>query len=263
MLCVLLFVFLSLIFYTSTALIMIKTIFFMRLLIVMLLILGPLQPCFAKQYPVRLGNATVVIAQEQYGKGKSFVHVHENETTALKAAQTIIRHQGGSLLTLKHGGGRNIKFTLQKRHYEFDPNRIFTDRGIYNTLNSYGDYSKAAHHAVKHLATQILALLPKGKIIAVHNNDSFSSHDYLPGNDKEQEARQLHLDHKQFYRNFYIVTQKQDYERLKSQHFNSVWQAKSASDDGSLSIRLSKHPYINVEAGYDQLHSQIIMLQHA
>lgn len=229
----------------------------------MLLILSSIQPCFAKQYPVRLGNATVVIVQEQFGKGKSFIHVHENETTALQAAQTIIRHQGGSLLTLKHGGGRNIKFSLQHKHYEFDPNRIFTDRGIYNTLNSYGEYSKAAHKAVKRLATQILYLLPKGKIIAVHNNDTFSLRDYLPGQDKEHEARQLYLDQQQHYRNFFIVTQKQDYERLKSQHFNSVWQAKSATDDGSLSIRLSKHKYINVEAGYDQLSSQITMLQHA
>ncbi|MGV3740139.1 MAG: protein tyrosine phosphatase [Gammaproteobacteria bacterium] len=235
----------------------------MRLLIAMLLVLGPLQPCFAKQYPVRLGNNTVIILQEKYGKGKSFIHVHENETTALHAAQTIIQHQGGSLLTLKHGGGRNIKFTLQHRHYEFDPNRIFTDRGIYKTLNAYGDYSKPAHTAVKRLATQILHLLPKGKVIAVHNNDSFSLHDYLPGNEMEHEARQLHYNQKQHYRNFFIVTQKQDFERLKSHQFNSVWQSKSASDDGSLSIRLSKHHYINVEAGYDQLNTQITMLQQA
>lgn len=235
----------------------------MRFLITMLLILGPLQPSFAKQYPVRLGNSTVIIQQERYGSGKSFVHVHENETTALLAAQTLIRHQGGSLLTLKHGGGRNIKFTLHHKHYEFDPNRIFTDKGIYKTLNAYGDYSKPAHKAVKRLATQILHLLPKGKIIAVHNNDTFSLHDYLPGKEMEHEARQLHFNKQQYYRNFFIVTQKQDFERLKSRCFNSVWQSQSAADDGSLSIRLSKHNYINVEAGYDQLNTQISMLQHA
>ena len=59
------------------------------------------------------------------------------------------------------------------------------------------------------------------------------------------------------------MTQKQDFERLKAQKFNTVWQDKSATDDGSLSIRLIKQKYVNVEAGYDQLANQINMLKHA
>lgn len=235
----------------------------MRLFIAMLLSLSSLSPCFAQQYPVRLGDTIVTIVQERHGKGKAFIHVHENETTALKAAQTIIRHQGGSLITLRHGGDRNITFSLHHRHYEFDPNRIFTNQGIYKTLNAYGPYSKAAHRAVKRLATQILHLLPQGKVIAVHNNETFSLNDYMPGQNLAHEARGLHFNEHQYYRNFFIVTQKQDFIRLKSQNYNSVWQAKSAQDDGSLSIRLIKHKYINVEAGYDQLLRQINMLKHA
>ena len=234
-----------------------------RLLITMLMTLSLVHPSFARKYPVQLGDTTVSIVQERYGKGKSFIHVHENETTALQAAQTLIQHQGGSLITLKHGGGRNITFSLHHKHYEFDPNRIFTNQGIYKTLNDYGPYSKSAHQAVKRLATHIMHLLPKGKIIAVHNNETFSLHDYLPGKNLAHEARGLHFNHQQHYRNFFIVTQKQDFERLKAQKFNSVWQAKSATDDGSLSIRLIKQKYVNVEAGYDQLANQINMLKHA
>lgn len=235
----------------------------MRLLIIIVLTLGISLPCFAKQYPVHLGDTTVLIVQERHGKGKSFIHVHQNETTALEAAREVIRRHGGSLITLKHPGGRNIKFTLNHHHYEFDPNRIFTQRGIYHTLNTYGHYSKSAHQMVQRLATRIVHLLPKGKIIAVHNNDHFSFYDYFPGQDLAEEARSLHYNHQLYYRNFFIVTQKQDFIRLAGHNFNSIWQAKSAQDDGSLSIRLNKRRYVNVEAGYDQLANQIYMLKHA
>ncbi|HVT62047.1 MAG TPA: protein tyrosine phosphatase, partial [Legionellaceae bacterium] len=100
-------------------------------------------------------------------------------------------------------------------------------------------------------------------VIAVHNNHHFSSQDYLPGNNLASDARKLNLNHDQHYRNFFIVTQKKDFQRLKLLNFNSIWQSSSALDDGSLSIRLMKRSYINVEAGYDQLASQITMLKHA
>ena len=235
----------------------------MRILLAMLLTLSWISPSWAKQYPVKLGNTLVFIIKEQYGRGKAFVHVHENETTALEAARTLIRHQGGSLLTLKHGGGRNITFSLHHKQYEFDPNRIFTNQGICKTLNEYGPYSKAAHRVVKKFATRIINLLPQGKSIAVHNNETFSLKNYLPGQNLAHEARKLHYNRQQHYRNFFIVTQKGDYDRLTAQQFNSVWQAKSAEDDGSLSIRLHKQKYVNVEAGYDQLSTQIMMLKHA
>lgn len=240
-----------------------KSSIFIRLLVIMLLTLEALHPCFAKRYPIQLGDTTVTIVREQYGKGKSFIHVHQNETTALEAARTIIQHQGGSVITLQHPGGRNISFWLHRKQYEFDPNRIFTDQGIYKTLNDYGEYSKEAHTAVKRLATQILHLLPKGKIIAVHNNENFSLHDFLPGQPMAHEARDLYSNQQHHYRNFFIVTQKKDFQRLKALNFNSIWQAKSATDDGSLSVRLTKRTYVNVEAGYDQLTSQITMLKHA
>lgn len=235
----------------------------MRILVMLMFIFGANPTGFATQYPVNVGNTKVMVIQEKHGKGKAFIHVHQNETTALEAARTLIKQKGGSLLTLKHPGQRNIKFSMHHRTYEFDPNRIFTDQGIYKTLNMYGPYSKAAHTAVKRLAKQIICLLPKGKIIAVHNNETFSLHDYLPGQNLAKDARKLHVNKHQYYRNFFIVTQKKEFKRLKSLQFNSVWQTKTASDDGSLSILLRRRNYVNVEAGYDQLATQIRMLKHA
>ncbi len=217
-----------------------------------------------RQYPVRLGDTLVKIRYEKHGEGKSFIHVHQNETTALQAARSVIKSQGGSIITLVHpGGGRNIEFNLHHKKYEFDPNRIFTDQGIRKTLAQYSQSTPEGQRAVKRLAQKIKALLPRGKVIAVHNNETYSLHDYLPGHTLADDAKALHVDKHQYFRNFFLVTQRTDYVRLKNKHYNSIWQALGAADDGSLSIFLANGEYINVEAGYDQLQAQIKMLKNA
>ncbi|AHE65938.1 hypothetical protein [Legionella oakridgensis] len=212
---------------------------------------------------IKIGDETVIIHRKERGNGKTFVHLHQNETTALKAANTVINTQGGRLLTLIHSGERNIVFHLHGTRYEFDPNRIFSDVGIKKTLNQFGPYTVEAHKEVKKLADKIKMLLPEGKIIAVHNNSSYSLREYLPGHSLCLDARSLSYSDKFHYRNFYLVTQKNDFVRLKNLNFNSVWQSVNAKDDGSLSIYLAARDYINVEAGYDQLAAQINMLKNA
>lgn len=217
-----------------------------------------------KRYPVRLGDDTVVhILQEKNGQGKNFVHVHQNETTALHAAKAVIKSEGGSLLTLRHPGGRNIVFHLQHQRYEFDPNRIFTSVGIKKTLAQYSNYSPAAQAEVEKLAFKIKQLLPSGKVIAVHNNETYSLKDYLPGANLADDARLLYVSKQQYFRNFYLVTQKEDFRRFKQLGFNSIWQDLNVTDDGSLSVLFAKKNYINIEAGYDQLATQIQMCRHA
>lgn len=212
---------------------------------------------------VQVGDSSVLIHQQKSGRGKTFVHLHQNETTALKAARTVVDAEGGRLLTLIHDGGRNITFSLHGARFEFDPNRIFSDVGIKKTLLQFGEYTEDAHREVKKLADKIKELLPKGKIIAVHNNETYSLLDYFPGHELACDAQALHINQGYFYRNFYLVTQQYDYLRLKELKFNTIWQAVNAVDDGSLSIFLSERSYINVEAGYDQLEAQIDMLNHS
>lgn len=226
--------------------------------------LGLCHAVHATKYVVKVGDTPVTIIREHRGKGKNFVHVHQNETTALKAARAIIKAQGGSLLTLVHpGGGRNIVFHLHQQRYEFDPNRIFTPIGIQKTLTEWSHYTPEAAAEVAKLAEKIKALLPDGKVIAVHNNETYSLRDYLPGANLAKDARSMHVNKQHYFRNFYVVTQQQDFMRLKQLNFNSIWQALNASDDGSLSIFLADREYVNVEAGYDQLTAQINMLRRA
>jgi hypothetical protein len=217
----------------------------------------------ASIYSVKLGDSTIHVLFQKHGSGKNFIHLHQSETTALKAARAVMMAEGGSILTLVHSGGRNISFRLDHRRYEFDPNRIFTDVGIKKTLMEFGPYSAAAHAEVNKLAQQIKVLLPKGKIIAVHNNKTYSFKNYLPGRDLSSEAKSLNRNIHHHYRNFYLVTKEKDYLRLKKRNFNSIWQAFNATDDGSLSVYLAHRRYINVEAGYEHLAEQINMLRHA
>ncbi len=214
-------------------------------------------------YPVQLGNTTINIQQTTFKKGKTFIHVHQNEKTALLAARKYIKKHGGSIVTLIHKGTRNIFFTMNHKKYEFDPNRIYTDAGIKQTLTTFGNYDQKAHQEVKKLAQKITSLLPKGKIIAVHNNQGYSLKDYLPGNSLAKDASSLNLEKHRFYRNFFLVTKKHEYEHLVNKKFNSILQAKNATDDGSLSILLNDKNYINIEAGYDQLRAQITMIENA
>ncbi|KTD40670.1 protein tyrosine phosphatase [Legionella parisiensis] len=216
----------------------------------------------AMNHIVMVGDEKVEI-KHTIGKGKTYIHVHHNEQTALKAAQAVIQKDGGSLITLVHSGGRNVVFHLDNQRYEFDPNRIFTDKGIKKTLSQFGPYTPRAHQEVNKLASKIKQLLPKGKVVAVHNNSSYSLKDYLPGKPLENDAQAIHLVPDNYFRNFYLVTKINDFLRLKSKGYNGVLQKSSATDDGSLSIYLAKNEYINVEAGYDQLIEQIKMLQHA
>lgn len=220
------------------------------------------QFAYAMNHIVMVGDEKVEI-KHTLGKGKTYVHVHHNEQTALKAAQAVVQKDGGSLITLVHSGGRNIVFHLNNQRYEFDPNRIFTDKGIKKTLSQFGPYTPRAHQEVNKLASKIKQLLPKGKVVAVHNNSSYSLKDYLPGKSLERDAQAIHMVPENYFRNFYLVTKINDFLRLKSQGYNGVLQKPSATDDGSLSIYLAKNEYINVEAGYDQLIEQIKMLQHA
>ena len=118
----------------------------------LLFFIGLLSACTIN-HSVKVGDSTVVIQEQNYGKGKAFVHLHQNETTALQAAKTVIQHEGGRLLTLVHSGERNVVFHWHQTRYEFDPNRIFTDEGIKKTLSQFGPYSTGAHIEVNKLAS--------------------------------------------------------------------------------------------------------------
>lgn len=220
-------------------------------------------PLKKRVYVVYVGATRVKVVVYRKGSGKHFVHVHESETTAKRAALTYIKRHGGTLLTLVHGGGRNVSFSLRHQRYAFDPNRIFTTSGIKASLRAQSHYSPAAALEARKLARAILRRIPRGKVIAVHNNKEYSIRSYLKDHQLQRDVRAIHLTRKQAHRNFYLVTRGATYRRLKRLGFNVVWQARQVTDDGSLSVYMAKRDYVNVEAGYDAYAKQLRMLKFA
>lgn len=233
-----------------------------RIIFILILALTLIQSCFSKNYTVKLGDSRVIVKLYP-GRGKTYIHLHRNETTALEAAKALIKQKGGSLITIEHPGGRNLGFWLHKKHYCFDPNRIFTEKGIRKTLTLNSHYTPEAARQVKKLARVIKILLPAGKVIAVHNNKSYSLKNYFKGKSLASDVRALYYNPQKSYRNFVLVTRKSSFLRFKRAGWSTVLQKSHVRDDGSLSVYLAKRDYINIEAGYDQLTAQKRMLRLA
>ncbi|MDL2339462.1 MAG: hypothetical protein QFE16_16630 [Pseudomonadota bacterium] len=56
--------------------------------------------------------------------------------------------QTAACIVLHGQGRRNVVFWIGVRLYLFDPDRIFSDQGIEDTLRFHGAYSQAAHMAM-------------------------------------------------------------------------------------------------------------------
>ena len=211
----------------------------------------------------QLGDTKILIQREDYGPGKVYVHPHADETTALEAARLIARSQGGQVVTLIHEKTRLISFHYHGKICQFDPNRIFTTKGVQENLKLYGCDSLETRAWVSHFAKQFKAAIPKGPVVAVHNNKQYSMKYYLPHQSLADDAAKIYMNPALYYRNFFLVTRERDFRLYKNKGFNVVLQSQHVRDDGSLSIVYAHQTYVNVEAGYDQLFYQMRMLQNA
>ncbi|MCC5792738.1 MAG: protein tyrosine phosphatase [Legionellaceae bacterium] len=234
---------------------------FAALLCLASLLLG-MQAGYARMIPLRLGETRLHL-EFHAGHAPILVHLHQNETTAYTAILRVAAEQGNAWLSLRHAGGRNVRFRLKGKTYIFDPNRMFTAKGIEDSLRRYSQFDRQAAREVARLAAAIQDVIGAQKVVAVHNNQGYSLRDYLPGHPLAGEATALHVAQHTQYRNFFLVTRTQDFSALQQQGYNVVAQAAQAEDDGSLSVSLAERPYINVEAGFDQLTAQRQMLRDA
>ena len=221
--------------------------------------------------PFEIGDAVVTAEVFQHGKlVPTMLNVHDNENTSVAAGNVIIQLSGGRLIRLAHGDRRLVTFNLNGQRYAFDPNRIFSDAGIRDTLDRQSLYSEAAHRAIKKFATQYLArfaLERERVIIALHNNgEGFSIRIYQPGGEHANAAAAVHVSGQRSPHDFFYVTDSRFFDYLKQRDFNVVLQDNAAiPDDGSLSIFFArkKIPYLNIEAGMEHLNEQIEMVRVA
>ncbi len=216
----------------------------------------------------KLGDKTIPLSVSQYGNSTAIVciNLHDNEFTSVQAARSVLEQEGGMLIKLENNRQRVIRFRLRGKNYAFDPNRIFSRTGIEQTLRENGITDPYAIEEIEKFATRILSLIPEESacVVALHNNteNGYSVKSYLPGNEREKDAREVHANDKQDIDDIVLTTDSLLYKKMAEYGYNSIWQHNErAKKDGSLSILYGEKNkrYINIETQHGRLSQYIEM----
>lgn len=220
----------------------------------------------------KIGETPVVIRHIQYGEATDLVYInlHADETTSIQAAQALLEKEGGLLVKIENNNKRNIRFRLKGRYYTFDPNRIFSREGIMQTLSTFGRINPEAIDEIDKFAKRLLQCIPPNPscIVALHNNTDgkFGINSYLPGADRQKDARLVYADSLQDEDDIFLTTDSLLYHRLARENFNSIWQDNiNVKRDGSLSVYCGERNimYLNCETQHGKNSQHLTMLQAA
>lgn len=224
--------------------------------------------CSRESIPLGQGQVPVLVYQRG-ALQPTMINVHDDENTSVLAGKAVVKASGGRVLELAHSGRRLIRFELNGATYRFDPNRIFSDEGIAATLRRQGNYSEAAHVAVKQFAAELISrfqldLAPA--IVALHNttNGGLAIDSYQPNRPRESAAARVHRSPRCSPGDFFYVTDARFFDYLAARDFNVMLQDNATvPDDGSMSVYFGRKgiPYVNIEADETHLPQQTEMVR--
>ncbi|HJW31643.1 MAG TPA: hypothetical protein VJ508_20620 [Saprospiraceae bacterium] len=214
------------------------------------------------------GRDIKILVQGQPHAMVLMYNMHDNENTAATAGRIISKEYGGEYFELEHEGKRLISFKLGEDSIHIDPNRIYTDTGIWLQLKRNKITDTLAFRTIAAWRDRVLSILDLGHrelVIALHNNtnQNYSFQSYLHGEDLEQEAEAVHKGDLPDNDDFYFVTDPRIMELLSQGRYHVILQSdQERTDDGSLSVYCAQRgiPYINIEVQYRRLIRQIKML---
>jgi len=149
------------------------------------------------------------------------------------------------------GSAREVFFSFKNKKYFFDPNRIFIKIGIERYFKKTG---QALPQEVVNLLLRFGQILIKKveykkTIIALHSNigKGFNINYYK----NNPEAKEMYVNIKEDPSDLIVVTEKKDYDYLKSLKYNVALQNKVSQkiNDGSLSVFAKQKGirYFNIE----------------
>jgi len=204
----------------------------------------------------KLGERTIPVQLTRFGPGNEIFcfNMHDNEFTAVHAARIVLELRGGTLLKIDNNLQRVVRFRLRGIPYAFDPNRIFSRTGIEQSLKENGRVSPEAIAEVEKFGQRLLDLIPDSIacVVALHNNTegAYSVQSYLPGGDRQKDARLVYADSLQDADDIFFTTDKMIFERMAALGYNAILQDnEKVKQDGSLSVYFGKQNrrYVNVE----------------
>jgi hypothetical protein len=200
----------------------------------------------------------------------TLVALHGNERTCTEVFDRLPRFVHFNLLSIEQDQKRLLAYRSADTTLLFDPNRIFTDTGIKETLQFHNLGNPLVYkQEIKRFADTLLACLyanqKSRQIIAIHNNsnDNFSILSYQ----NSPETKDLFINAEEDVDNFVVVTAEQDFAFFKQNNLNTVLLADTLyTDDGSLSVYCLQNgiPYINIEVqhGDEQKQLQVLSLTY-
>lgn len=221
---------------------------------------------------IALNDLDINLVKYSYGKPKiSFLAIHDDEDTGVKAAFEYIQFNGGSIIDCQYGGVRNYKFTNDGFNFQTDPNSIYTQEGIIMGLEKYGNIDNdEVLMQLERTGKLILDFYnPKklGYIFTLHNNGDggFGISSYLKGYELESAADSVYINFEMDNDDLVLVTDLKLFNRLKQEKVNVILQSFEAPDDGSLSVyAMSKNiPYINVEVQHGHQEENLRLIEIA
>lgn len=200
-----------------------------------------------------------------------FVALHQDETTAVAAFYQFQQNNWFKDLRffqLLQKSDRLIYFYNTKKQFAVDPNRMFSIAGIQASLKIHNkkkmiptDLVDEIHSFADSLLHHILPKDSTVYIVALHNNTNknYSILSYKNSNDVDT----IHLSSIDDPDDFYLVTERSDFNFFVGRNRNVALQSKQAFDDGSLSIYCQQRniPYINIEAEHGHLQQQELMIK--
>ena len=195
-------------------------------------------------------------------------NMHDNENTSAIAGRIIAAKYGGQYYELIHTGDRHIGFIHEEDSVFIDPNRIYTDAGVWQQLGKNNVSDTLLFQSIVEWRDTLLSMLKineRSLVIALHNNTNkfYSLTSYTEGGEYEFEADTTFQGKIYDMDDFYFVTDSIIFEKLSTGRYHVVLQAnETMTDDGSLSVYCGRLgiPYINVEAQHNHLVRQIKML---
>ncbi len=202
------------------------------------------------------------------GPGLTFVNLHDNENTSAEAAKVHIRGHGGRLVELVHGRGREVVIRRRGSLHRFDPNRMFTEDGLRQTLKYFHNLNPANTAIAADFAKQLASIvnIEKDKaIIAVHNNTPgrLTIKDFQPGQWYGDDAREVFINPAEDPDDFFFTNSLTLFRALRTLRYNVALMAFDPPDRGTLGNYVNHVGgiYILVEAEHGHLDRQIRMLE--
>ena len=194
---------------------------------------------------------------------RRYIWLHGDEKTAEMALKHHIKHYKGTAFFIDSDDR-----VILAEGLKLDPNRIFSTKGTKKTLLKYHpEVSKNKKKAIvdeldkkRDLFLEEL-LLPEGSlVVALHNNFRGYSID-----SEIENAVTYSVKPEQRRQDFFLCTNRADYEILSKSPFNVVLQSNDDElDDGSLSRLMGRKGvrYVNIEVKLGWLSQQKKMLKY-